>query len=171
MTKLIATNDCLIEQILNSKKHKIKKDGTCWMIDHSTKQWRRWDKPQGGAKRKYMCVSFKNKTISVHRIVYAKFNGKLDKTLQINHIDGNPSNNRPENLELITQSQNMIHRYRVLKRPAVIGRKKINQKIANEIRSRRLAGEKYSTLMKDYKLCKSTISYIVNKRTWYCGVS
>jgi len=170
MNKLIATNDYLIEQILISKKHEVKEGGTCWIIDHSTKKWRRWDK-KINKKAGYRCVSFKSKTILVHRIVYAKFKGRLDKTLQINHIDGNPSNNRPENLELITHSQNMIHRYQVLKRPAVIGRKKINQEIANEIRSRRIAGEKYSTLMKDYKLCKSTISYIVNKKTWCCGVA
>ena len=170
LNKLIATNDYLIELILKSDRHRVDADGTCWIIDYSNKKWRRWDKPVGRLKNPYRTVSFKNKNVTVHRLVYARFVGKLNKNLQINHIDGNPSNNKPENLELVTQSENLIHRFRVLKRPAIIGKSKINQEIANEIRARRAAGEKYSSLVKDYNLSKSTISYIVNKRTWNIGV-
>ena len=169
MTRLIAKNDYLIQEILQSKRHRVESDGSCWIIDYKTKQWRRWDKKQNKKNNKgqhYFCVSYKCKTICVHRLIYAKFVGKLKKHLQINHIDGNPSNNRPENLELVTQSQNQIHRFRVLKSPAVIGRSKINYEVANEIRELRKSGAKYLDLAAQFNLSKSTISYIVNKRTW-----
>ena len=56
----------------------------------------------------------------VHRVIYAKFGGKLKNDLMINHIDGNPANNNINNLELVTNSVNQLHRYRILKKPGII---------------------------------------------------
>jgi hypothetical protein len=167
--KVIATNDCFIEQILQSNKHRIERDGTCWIVDRKTKDWRRWDKPYQQTdllNNSYYYVSFKAKKISVHRIVYAKYIGPLDNTKTINHIDGNPSNNNATNLELVTFQENSRHSWKVLKRNPVIGYKKINPKIAKEIRLLRKSGAKYKELVTKFKLCKSSISYIVNNKTW-----
>jgi hypothetical protein len=49
----------------------------------------------------------------VHRLVATHFVSG-DHSLQVNHIDGNIANNRSDNLEFVTQSQNMLHRFRVL---------------------------------------------------------
>jgi len=52
----------------------------------------------------------KYKTISVHRIVCLAFLGPSD--LEVNHIDGDPSNNHISNLEYVTHSENLLHAYR-----------------------------------------------------------
>lgn len=61
-------------------------------------------------KKKYMSVSLsKNgsqKTFEVHRILMIAFHG--DSKLQVDHIDGNPSNNNLSNLEYVTCRENII---------------------------------------------------------------
>lgn len=167
---IIAKNDYLIDEILKSDKYRIDRDGTCWIIDLRSKTWRRWDtarKPRRkNTKKIYREVNYKCKHVSVHRLIYAKFVGKLNDRLCINHIDGNPSNNTPENLELITQSENNFHAYQTLNKKPVIGNSKISKSVAHMIRQQRKLGATYSELMSMFGLCKSTISYIVNKRTW-----
>lgn len=48
---------------------------------------------------------------SVHRIVYETFVGKIPEGLQINHLDGNKSNNHLSNLEVCTASENIKHAF------------------------------------------------------------
>ena len=46
----------------------------------------------------------------VHRLVYSTFNSAKDiENLVINHIDSNGLNNKLENLEAVTQAQNVMH--------------------------------------------------------------
>lgn len=58
----------------------------------------------------YLCVRFNlgGKNYYVHRLVAEHFiNG--DRSLDINHKDGNKKNNSVDNLEFVTKSQNMLH--------------------------------------------------------------
>jgi hypothetical protein len=65
------------------------------------------------------------KNCRVHLLIATTFLGKKTDGLQINHIDGDKSNNSPENLEYCTQSENMKHAYKNgLQKP--IGKKVIN---------------------------------------------
>lgn len=48
----------------------------------------------------------KRKWFLVHRLVYAAFNGEIPDGLQVNHIDEDKTNNRLENLNLMTPKQN-----------------------------------------------------------------
>lgn len=50
-----------------------------------------------------------------HRLVWTHFYGPIPPAMQINHINGNKMDNRPENLELATASENIRHAVRVLK--------------------------------------------------------
>jgi hypothetical protein len=64
---------------------------------------------KAGTKKKsgYCTVTFRRKLISVHRIIYFLLHGvwSTPKT-PIDHINGNPSDNRIENLRMVTQAQN-----------------------------------------------------------------
>ena len=48
----------------------------------------------------------KLKAFLVHRLVWVAFNGVIPQGYQIDHIDNNPQNNRLQNLQLLTRSEN-----------------------------------------------------------------
>lgn len=54
----------------------------------------------------------KVKRFKVHRLVLSTFSNYEDE-LQVNHIDGNKSNNRLDNLEWATSSQNIKHAFNI----------------------------------------------------------
>lgn len=70
----------------------------------------------------------------VHRLMYETFVGEIPSTHQINHIDGNKSNNLIDNLELVTPSENMKHSYHVLgnKLKAMKGQDHRNAKLSDD---------------------------------------
>lgn len=49
---------------------------------------------------------------SVHRIIYETYIGPIEKGMDIDHIDGNRSNNNIANLRLVSHSENMKNAYR-----------------------------------------------------------
>lgn len=49
----------------------------------------------------------KQKQFTVHRLVWTTFNGPVPIGYEINHMDENPSNNRLDNLNLLTHKENM----------------------------------------------------------------
>ena len=51
------------------------------------------------------------KQTGLHRLVFTYFKHEIPNKMAINHIDGDMSNNHIDNLECITQSQNIKHAY------------------------------------------------------------
>jgi hypothetical protein len=62
----------------------------------------------------YTKVPLHGKVYAIHRLVAIVFIPNIENKEQINHKDGNKSNNSIENLEWITPSDNCIHRSNVL---------------------------------------------------------
>lgn len=54
----------------------------------------------------YWRVTFKNKLISVHRVIYLLFNKIIDSDLVINHINNNSQDNKISNLEQVSTAIN-----------------------------------------------------------------
>ena len=72
----------------------------------------------GGYAVFHLCKDGVRKDCPAHRLVWTAFNGPIPAGLQVNHLNGNKTDNRLCNLEVCTLSQNMQHAYRVLKIPA-----------------------------------------------------
>lgn len=54
----------------------------------------------------------------VHRVVWRTFRGPIPEGVTINHMNGRPDDNRLENLELATPTEQMRHAYAIgLQRP------------------------------------------------------
>ena len=111
------------------------------------------------------------KTAIIHRLVAEYFLPNYDKNLQVNHIDGDKTNNKVENLEMVTGLENMRHasEHHLLKN--VCGEKHYKTTLTNEdvIEIRKKYMPKVYTmkmLADEYNVTKKSISAIINRRTW-----
>ncbi len=72
-------------------------------------------KPLKSKQSKYYSVSLykssKQKVVHIHRLVAISFVPNPKKSKEVNHIDGDISNNKVENLEWCTRSENQLHAY------------------------------------------------------------
>lgn len=169
MGKFKATNDKLIEDLLKDENIRVMKTGQ--VFSRRSEQghilpkgeWRLANTTHTGG---YQKVSYFGAKIFVHRIVYRAFHGPLKRDMVVNHIDGNTANNKPSNLELITISENNIHRFRVLKRDPVKGNAKIDDKTAEKIRRDHDRGLSYRECAEKYEISKTSIAYIIQGKTW-----
>lgn len=65
----------------------------------------------------------KVKRFGVHRIVASAFIGEIPNKYEVNHINGDKTDNRVENLEIVTSSQNQKHAFTTgLQKPTIIGK-------------------------------------------------
>lgn len=109
----------------------------------------------------------------VRSLVMLAFCGPRPHKIHINHIDGKPSNNRLDNLEYVTCSENFIHSYRVLFRQKVSnkgekgGRHKVSNADVINIR-RRFAdgGISQQKLADEYGLSQPQVSVIIRRAGW-----
>lgn len=80
---------------------------------------------QKGYLEVWLSSNGKRKKFSVHRLVALSFLTNEKGKPQVNHIDGNKSNNDVSNLEFVTNSENILHSFRKLGRKHTGGRKRI----------------------------------------------
>lgn len=67
-------------------------------------------KHNGGYLKINLCKDGKVKSFFIHRLILQAFKPTKEK-LNVNHIDGNKENNNLENLEWVTQKENVRHAY------------------------------------------------------------
>jgi len=104
-------------------------------------------------------INGKEKRMLVHRLVMAAFKGESD--LQVNHLNGIKSDNRLENLEYCSCSDNRKHAYKIGLCNTFGERHSMamfTNKQAESIRNRALSGESTMLLAKEFNVAPSTIS-------------
>lgn len=104
----------------------------------------------------------------VHRVVMAAFVGP--SKMQVNHIDGNKTNNKLSNLEYVTQSENIKHGFRTglytnigEQNPSA----KLNWDKVDEIRLlAQLKTHTHKQIAEMYGVGQTAITNIVNGKKW-----
>lgn len=112
-----------------------------------------------------LTVNGKYRMEKIHRLVCVAFIGERKPGMQINHKDGNKSNNRLDNLEYCTRLENMQHAARMglLPRGETNPRTRLSQEQVDEIRSIYAAGGITQTaLAKRYGVGTQHISRLVH---------
>ena len=75
-----------------------------------------------GYERVELNKNGKGKMYSIHRLVAEAFLENFNKNLQVNHKNGIKTDNRIQNLEMVTAKENQRHSYNVLKtKPSMQG--------------------------------------------------
>lgn len=110
--------------------------------------------------------------VIVHKEVMRLFKGPRPSGLVINHIDGDRTNNKLNNLEYITQQENMAHAARtgLLSGEAHRGHKNGNSKLTDRvvlsIVDEIMSGSLIEELSTKYHVHRDTISLILKRKTW-----
>ena len=117
-------------------------------------------------------IEGKRTTAMAHRVVWIYFNGPIPDSLTINHKNGVKDDNRLENLELMTYSEQRRHALDVLKvkRHRPIGSKHPKTHLVEadviKIRELRKSGMMIKDIAKKYQMNPKAISAICRRRTW-----
>ena len=104
--------------------------------------------------------------VYVHRLVLQSFTDKHGE--QTNHVNGIKDDNRIENLEWCTASENLTHACRVLgkRRGSNHWKSKITESEVRKIRTLYKDGESVMDITRKYPLSHATISRILSGRIW-----
>lgn len=113
-----------------------------------------------GYKRVCIYSSGKRVKILVHRLVAMLFVDNPDNKKQVNHVDGNKSNNHYLNLEWCTNSENITHASL-----NGLNKKKLTLNIAKEIKANK-SGYTQRELAAKYGVSVSTVNEIINNKIW-----
>lgn len=118
-----------------------------------------------------LCKDNVKKYYRVHRLVAQAFIPNLDNKPEVNHKDGNRSNNRVDNLEWVTRSENETHAFRVLGKqpnkpwagkPRPFARKLTPEQVKAIRKDRRTARE----IGREYNVSKTTIVNVKNRKIY-----
>lgn len=115
--------------------------------------------------------TYRRKHMFVHALVAKAFIGECPPSHEHNHIDGNRMNNRPENLEFVTPSENQRHSIDVLgkatgRKGTQHGMAKLTETQVISIHSKRKAGATLAQLQAEFGVSASAISTICQRRSW-----
>ena len=101
------------------------------------------------------------KTFSIHKLIYINFIGEIPDGFQIDHADGIKDHNYPENLRLVTASQNVQYAYEL-----GINKSKLNINEVKQIKRLLNEGNSIRKIGKLFKVSGSVIFSIKHNKTW-----
>ena len=117
--------------------------------------------------RGYLCVPLSGKGIRklcrVHRLVMAAFVGPSPDGKHVNHINGDKRDNRLENLEYLTASENTAHAMKIGTMRAWGENNpfaKLSDSDATRIRERRKEGQTFIAIGKEFGVHATTVGRI-----------
>lgn len=124
-----------------------------------------WDYYNVNLWRKGVCVCRR-----VHRIVATAFIANPKNKPQVNHKNGIKTDNRVENLEWVTPSENGLHSFanglQKAQKGASNGMSKLTYKKVNEIRVLYAKGHTQKVIADRYGVSFQQVSRIVNNLRW-----
>lgn len=111
---------------------------------------------------------------SAHRLAWEAFKCPIPDDLQINHKNGIKHDNRLDNLEIVTLSDNVKHAYRTLKVPPNInpnlgsrnGRSKLTEDDIPKIRALLRSGWRQSEVGHEFGVDQTSIGRIAVGKAW-----
>jgi hypothetical protein len=166
----------------------IRPDGTIWrhaelkgeIKNGRTIKWKFLDSPRraersmsGGYYQVMFTHNGKRIIVKAHRIIWIFYNqSEIPEDKEINHKNGIIQDNRPDNLELATHSENMLHAHRVIKSyPSFQGeqnpRSKLTEGQVIEIRKLLDGGTlSRSKIARRFGICESQVGNIYRNEQW-----
>lgn len=105
----------------------------------------------------------------VHRLVAEAFLGPCPEGMTVNHKNGDKTDNRAENLEYLTNGDNVKHAWStglVNNRGERNHHAVLNEDDVREIRRRRSEGAKLKELANEFGVTISNVGYIARGHTW-----
>jgi hypothetical protein len=137
--------------------------------------------PQGYLKFAVVrSLADRDRIVYVHQLAALQWFGlaALAEGAQVRHLDGNPANNNRGNIDIGDASANQLdikQKYRKARseKAALVATPKVrrfSEAEVRRIRNRHAKGTSLSSLAETFDSCKSTMSYIVNRKT-YASVS
>lgn len=126
-----------------------------------------------GYPRAALSMNNKSRHILVHRLVAEAFIRPIPDGMEVNHIDSVRSNNRVENLEIVTPSENVRHAFRYgFRSPEMTsgernGRSRLSVADVLFIREAVASGSAAQhELAESLGVGRATVSHVVMRRTW-----
>lgn len=110
-----------------------------------------------------------SRLLSIHQLVAKEFIHNPENKPFINHIDGNPKNNRVDNLEWCTAKENAIHASKngLLPRGEGHGNSKLTRDQVLDIRSSYKPRKVTQQMLADkYGVTKTLIRYVLQRKIW-----